>query len=61
MSGGPPEWLVEHRELAYLRAVGNAGKKKNGKKGKTNKGYIKERYQKLRQVSKKGGSSNASP
>lgn len=51
---GPPDWLVEHRELEYLRAVGNSGQKKNGKRGKTSKGYIKERYKKLRQVSRKG-------
>lgn len=54
---GPPEHLVAHRELEYLRAVGSIPKKKGkkmsaGEKKKEAKARkrIKERYAKFREV-----------
>lgn len=47
--GKPPDWLVAHRELEYLRAAGSVPKKQNAKQRAARK-RVKERYKKLREV-----------
>lgn len=49
MSNGPPEWLVAHRELEYLRAVAQVPKK-HGKKQQEARKRVKQRYKKFREV-----------
>jgi len=46
---GAPEWLKAHRELEYLRSVGNVPKKA-GKKQKEARKRVKQRYKKHREV-----------
>lgn len=55
--GQPPEWLVAHRELEYLRAAGSVPKSKAKKltakersQQQKAKKRVRERYQKLREV-----------
>jgi hypothetical protein len=47
--GQPPEWLLAHRELEYLRAAGSVPKK-HGKKQKEARKRVRKRYKKLREV-----------
>lgn len=46
---GPPEHIIVHRELEYLRAAGSVPKKQ-GRKQKEARQKVKKRYKKLREV-----------